>query len=192
MGHLILWEYLTDDRVDQNTEQSGLHKGQLEREEKLMSRRKIIDRRPIDPDPRYNSLLVSKFTNGLMERGKKSLAQRIFYDAMDIVGTKVQDNDVLTVFEEAMEKVRPKVEVKSRRVGGATYQVPMEVRQTRRNALAIRWIIGFAKSRSGKSMSEKLAAELVDAFNNRGSAVKKRDDTHRMAEANKAFAHYRW
>ena len=189
---LIPWEFLTDDRVGQNTEQSALHKGQLKREEELMSRRKIIDRRPIDPDPRYNSLLVSKFTNGLMERGKKSLAQRIFYDAMDIVGTKVQDNDVLTVFEEAMEKVRPKVEVKSRRVGGATYQVPMEVRQTRRNALAIRWIISFAKSRSGKSMSEKLAAELVDAFNNRGSAVKKRDDTHRMAEANKAFAHYRW
>jgi small subunit ribosomal protein S7 len=189
---LIPWGFLIDDRVDQNTEQSGLHKCQLKREEKLMSRRKIIDRRPIDPDPRFNSLLVSKFTNGLMERGKKSLAQRIFYDAMDIVETKVQDSDVLTVFEEAMEKVRPKVEVKSRRVGGATYQVPMEVRQTRRNALAIRWIIGFAKSRSGKSMSEKLAAELVDAYNNRGSAVKKRDDTHRMAEANKAFAHYRW
>jgi small subunit ribosomal protein S7 len=127
-----------------------------------------------------------------MERGKKNLAQRIFYDAMDIVGTKVTDSDVLTVFEEAMEKVRPKVEVKSRRVGGATYQVPMEVRQTRRNALAIRWIISFAKARSGKSMSEKLAAELLDAYNNRGAAVKKRDDTHRMAEANKAFAHYRW
>lgn len=157
-----------------------------------MSRRKIIDRRPIDPDPRYNSVLVSKFTNGLMERGKKNLAQRIFYDAMDIVEGKVADSDVLTVFEEAMEKVRPKVEVKSRRVGGATYQVPMEVRQTRRNALAIRWIIGFAKARSGKSMSDKLAAELLDAYNNRGSAVKKRDDTHRMAEANKAFAHYRW
>jgi small subunit ribosomal protein S7 len=127
-----------------------------------------------------------------MERGKKNLAQRIFYDAMDIVGSKVTDSDVLTVFEEAMEKVRPKVEVKSRRVGGATYQVPMEVRQTRRNALAIRWIISFAKARSGKSMSEKLAAELLDAYNNRGAAVKKRDDTHRMAEANKAFAHYRW
>jgi small subunit ribosomal protein S7 len=157
-----------------------------------MSRRKVVDRRPIDPDPRFNSLLVSKFTNGLMERGKKTTAQRILYDALDMVAAKVQDTDVLTVFEEAMEKVRPKVEVKSRRVGGATYQVPMEVRQTRRNALAIRWIIGFAKSRSGKSMSEKLAAELVDAYNNRGSAVKKRDDTHRMAEANKAFAHYRW
>lgn len=157
-----------------------------------MSRRKTAERRPIDADERFGSMLVSKFTNGLMERGKKSVAQRIFYDAMDIVTSKVQDADALTVFEEAMEKVRPKVEVKSRRVGGATYQVPMEVRQTRRNALAIRWIINYAKSRSGKSMSEKLAAEIVDAYNNRGASVKKRDDTHRMAEANKAFAHYRW
>jgi small subunit ribosomal protein S7 len=157
-----------------------------------MSRRKTAERRPIDADERFGSMLVSKFTNGLMERGKKSVAQRIFYDAMDIVTTKVQEADALTVFEEAMEKVRPKVEVKSRRVGGATYQVPMEVRQTRRNALAIRWIINYAKSRSGKSMSEKLAAEIIDAYNNRGASVKKRDDTHRMAEANKAFAHYRW
>ncbi|WP_136798086.1 MULTISPECIES: 30S ribosomal protein S7 [Desulfosediminicola] len=157
-----------------------------------MSRRKVISRRPIDTDPRFNSVLVSKFTNGLMERGKKSLAMRIFYDAMDLVDSRVQDDDAINVFEGAMENVRPKVEVKSRRVGGATYQVPMEVRQTRRNALAIRWIIGFAKSRSGKSMSEKLAAEFIDAYNNRGAAVKKRDDTHRMAEANKAFAHYRW
>lgn len=157
-----------------------------------MSRRRVAEKRPIDPDPRFNSVLVSKFTNGLMERGKKSLAQRIFYDAMDIVKDKMPDEDELTVFEEAMEKVRPRVEVKSRRVGGATYQVPMEVRQVRRNALAIRWIISFAKSRSGKSMSEKLAAELLDAYNNRGASVKKRDDTHRMAEANKAFAHYRW
>lgn len=157
-----------------------------------MSRRRTAERRPIDPDPRYNSVLVTKFTNGLMERGKKTLAQRIFYDAMDIVEAKVKDEEPLTVFEEAMEKVRPRVEVKSRRVGGATYQVPMEVRQTRRNALAIRWIISYARSRSGRSMSEKLAAELVDAYNNRGAAVKKRDDTHRMAEANKAFAHYRW
>ncbi|KGO32738.1 MAG: 30S ribosomal protein S7 [Desulfoprunum sp.] len=157
-----------------------------------MSRRKTAERRPIDADERFGSVLVSKFTNGLMERGKKSIAQRIFYDAMDIVTSKVQEADALTVFEEAMEKVRPKVEVKSRRVGGATYQVPMEVRQTRRNALAIRWIINYSKSRSGKSMSEKLAAEIVDAYNNRGASVKKRDDTHRMAEANKAFAHYRW
>lgn len=157
-----------------------------------MSRRRTIEKRPIDPDPRFNSVLVAKFTNGLMERGKKTLAQRIFYDAMDVVQEKVKEDDVLTVFEGAMENVRPRVEVKSRRVGGATYQVPMEVRQTRRNALAIRWIINFSKSRSGKSMAEKLAAELIDAFNNRGSAVKKKDDTHRMAEANKAFAHYRW
>lgn len=127
-----------------------------------------------------------------MERGKKTVAQRIFYDAMDTVQDKVKDDDPLTIFEGAMENVRPRVEVKSRRVGGATYQVPMEVRQTRRNALAIRWIINFSKSRSGKSMAEKLAAELIDAYNNRGSAVKKKDDTHRMAEANKAFAHYRW
>jgi len=157
-----------------------------------MSRRNIASRRPIDADPRYNSVLVSKFTNGLMERGKKSTAMRIFYDAMDIVTNRIADQDPMTVFEDAMENVRPKVEVKSRRVGGATYQVPMEVRQSRRNALAIRWIINFAKSRSGKSMSDKLAAELMDAYNNRGAAVKKRDDTHRMAEANKAFAHYRW
>jgi small subunit ribosomal protein S7 len=157
-----------------------------------MSRRRAIDKRPIDPDPRYNSVLVAKFTNGIMERGKKTLAQRIFYDAMDVVQDKIKDNDALTVFEGAMENVRPKVEVKSRRVGGATYQVPMEVRQSRRNALAIRWIINFSKARSGKSMAEKLASELIDAFNNRGSAVKKKDDTHRMAEANKAFAHYRW
>jgi small subunit ribosomal protein S7 len=157
-----------------------------------MSRRNLASRRPIDADPRYNSVLVSKFTNGLMERGKKSTAMRIFYDAMDIVTNRIADQDPMNVFEDAMENVRPKVEVKSRRVGGATYQVPMEVRQSRRNALAIRWIINFAKSRSGKSMSDKLAAELMDAYNNRGAAVKKRDDTHRMAEANKAFAHYRW
>jgi len=157
-----------------------------------MSRRRTIEKRAIDPDPRFNSVLVSKFTNGLMERGKKSLAQRIFYSAMDLIEDRVKDEDPLTVFEDAMEKVRPRLEVKSRRVGGATYQVPMEVRQTRRNALAIRWIIDFSRSRSGKSMSEKLAAELIDAFNNRGASVKKKDDTHRMAEANKAFAHYRW
>jgi small subunit ribosomal protein S7 len=127
-----------------------------------------------------------------MERGKKSVARRIFYDAMDLIDTKVPDEEPMLIFEQAMENVRPRVEVKSRRVGGATYQVPMEVRQARRNALAIRWIISFAQSRSGKSMSEKLAAELLDAYNERGAAVKKKDDTHRMAEANKAFAHYRW
>jgi small subunit ribosomal protein S7 len=157
-----------------------------------MSRRKGADKRVIDPDPRYGNILVAKFTNGLMERGKKSVARRIFYDAMDIVNSRMPDEEPMAIFEQAMENVRPRVEVKSRRVGGATYQVPMEVRQTRRNALAIRWIINFAQARSGKTMSEKLAAELLDAYNERGAAVKKKDDTHRMAEANKAFAHYRW
>ena len=157
-----------------------------------MPRRKITEKHTINPDPRYNSMLVTKFTHGIMEKGKKSLAQRIFYGAMDIIEQQVSDQEPIAVFDKAMEKVRPKVEVKSRRVGGATYQVPVEVRPERRNALAIRWIIGFAKSRSGKSMSEKLAAELMDAYNDRGASVKKRDDTHRMAEANKAFAHYRW
>ncbi len=157
-----------------------------------MPRRKITEKRTIEPDPRYNSVLVSKFTHGIMERGKKSVAQKIFYGAMDIVSQQVTDAEPIAVFDKAMEMVRPKVEVKSRRVGGATYQVPVEVRPERRNALAIRWIISFAKSRSGKTMSENLAAELLDAYNERGGSVKKRDDTHRMAEANKAFAHYRW
>ncbi len=157
-----------------------------------MPRKKILDRRSVSPDPRFNSVLVAKFTNGLMVEGKKTVARRLFYDAMDIIQDKVSDQDPLVVFEEAMENVRPKVEVKSRRVGGATYQVPVEVRPERRNALAIRWIINFSKSRSGQTMSDKLAAELLDAFHNRGASVKKKDDTHKMAEANKAFAHYRW
>ena len=157
-----------------------------------MPRKKLLERRPVTPDPRFNSALVAKFTNGLMSDGKKNVARRLFYDAMEIIGDKVSDQEPLTVFEEAMENVRPRVEVKSRRVGGANYQVPVEVRPERRNALAIRWIINFSKGRSGQTMSEKLAAELLDAFNNRGASVKKKDDTHKMAEANKAFAHYRW
>ena len=157
-----------------------------------MPRKKLLDKRPVAADPRYNSVLVAKFTNGLMQDGKKSLARRLFYDAMDVVENKISEEEPLTVFETAMDNVRPRVEVKSRRVGGATYQVPVEVRPERRNALAIRWIISFAKSRSGQSMSDKLAGEILDAYNNRGAAVKKRDDTHKMAEANKAFAHYRW
>ena len=157
-----------------------------------MPRKKILDRRSVAPDPRFNSVLVAKFTNGLMVEGKETVARRLFYDAMEIIQGKVSDQDPLTVFEEAMENVRPRVEVKSRRVGGATYQVPVEVRPERRNALAIRWIINFSKSRSGQTMSDRLAAELLDAFNNRGASVKKKDDTHKMAEANKAFAHYRW
>ncbi len=157
-----------------------------------MPRKKLLDKRPVAPDPKFNSVLVAKFTNGLMGDGKKTVARRLFYEAMEIIDTKIADHEPLTVFEEAMENVRPRVEVKSRRVGGATYQVPVEVRPERRNALAIRWIIGFSKSRSGQKMSEKLAAELLDAYNNRGASIKKKDDTHKMAEANKAFAHYRW
>ncbi|OGR01280.1 MAG: 30S ribosomal protein S7 [Deltaproteobacteria bacterium RIFOXYD12_FULL_50_9] len=157
-----------------------------------MPRRKLIAKRPIAADQRYQSILVSKFINGLMEMGKKNIARNIFYGAMDIVGSRVTDADSLAVFEKAMDKVRPRVEVKSRRVGGATYQVPVEVRPERRNALAIRWLVDFSKKRAGTTMQEKLAAELIDAFNNRGAAVKKREDTHKMADANKAFAHYRW
>ncbi|MCI5147911.1 MAG: 30S ribosomal protein S7 [Candidatus Electrothrix sp. MAN1_4] len=157
-----------------------------------MPRKKLQSKRAVEVDPKYNSVLVSRFTNGLMLDGKKTLARRMFYDAMAVVEEKISDEEPLTVFETAMENVRPRVEVKSRRVGGATYQVPVEVRPDRRNALAIRWVIGFAKSRSGRSMADKLAAELVDAYNKRGASVKKRDDTHKMAEANKAFAHYRW
>jgi len=157
-----------------------------------MPRKKLLDKRPVAPDPRFNSVLVSKFTNGLMGDGKKTVARRLFYDAMEIIGGKAPDQEPMAIFEGAMENVRPRVEVKSRRVGGATYQVPVEVRPERRNALAIRWIINFSKSRSGQTMSEKLAAELLDAFSNRGASVKKKDDTHKMAEANKAFAHYRW
>ncbi len=158
----------------------------------MKPRKKVQTKRPVAADPRFNSVLVAKFTNGLMLDGKKSLARRLFYDAMGVIESKVTEEEPLTVFETAMENVRPRVEVKSRRVGGATYQVPVEVRPERRNALAIRWIIAFTKSRSGQTMSDKLAAEILDAFNNRGAAVKKRDDTHKMAEANKAFAHYRW
>jgi small subunit ribosomal protein S7 len=157
-----------------------------------MPRKKLLDKRPIASDPKFNSVLVAKFTNGLMGDGKKTVARRLFYDAMEIIDGKIADQEALAVFEAAMENVRPRVEVKSRRVGGATYQVPVEVRPERRNALAIRWIINFSKGRSGQTMSEKLAAELLDAFNNRGASVKKKDDTHKMAEANKAFAHYRW
>jgi small subunit ribosomal protein S7 len=157
-----------------------------------MPRKRLVARRPVEPDPRFNSVLVTKFVNGLMECGKKSVARGIFYDAMDMVARRVTEADPIVVFEKAMEKVRPRLEVKSRRVGGATYQVPVEVRPERRNALAIRWLVSFAQKRPGKTMADKLAGELVDAYSNRGSAVKKREDTHRMADANKAFAHYRW
>jgi len=137
-------------------------------------------------------MLAAKFINRLMNDGKKSVARGIFYGAMDLVQKRANGEDPFAVFEKAMDKVRPRVEVKARRVGGATYQVPVEVRAERRNALAIRWLVEFAKKRSGKTMADKLAGELMDAFENRGASVKKREDTHRMAEANKAFAHYRW
>jgi small subunit ribosomal protein S7 len=156
-----------------------------------MPRRNRPARREIDPDFRYNSVLVSKFINKLMKSGKKSTAQRIFYDALDLVEARAK-RPGLDVFEQAVKNATPILEVKPRRVGGATYQVPVEVRPDRRMSLAIRWLIGSARRRPGKSMAEKLAGELMDAANNTGMTVKKREDTHRMAEANRAFAHYRW
>ncbi len=156
-----------------------------------MPRKKIVAKRKIAPDPRYNDVLVAKFINNLMKKGKKSIAQSILYEAFDIIEEKTKQ-DPLLVFQNAVENVRPIVEVKSRRVGGSTYQVPTEVRAARRQALSIRWIINFSAGRGEKGMATKLAGELLDAANSRGAAIKKKEDTHRMAEANKAFAHYRW
>jgi len=156
-----------------------------------MSRRRRAQERNILPDPKYKSELVAKFINGLMLKGKRSVAEHIFYDAMDIIEKKVKKNP-LDIFKKAMENAAPVVEVKSRRVGGATYQVPVEVRDRRRRTLSIRWLVSFARSRSEKTMAEKLANELMAASNGEGSTIKKKDDTHRMAEANKAFAHFRW
>ena len=156
-----------------------------------MPRRRVVDRRDVMPDPVYNSPLVTKFINGLMEGGKKSTAEKIFYNSLLQLGDKVGD-DPLKAFKRAIDNVRPQVEVKSRRVGGSTYQVPLEVPQERRGSLAIRWIVGAARARGEKTMIDRLTGELLDAANNRGNAVKKKDDVHRMAEANKAFAHYKW
>jgi len=156
-----------------------------------MPRRREVQKREIQPDPKYNSALLAKFINGIMRRGKKSTAEKVLYRALDIIADKSKE-DPVKVFEKAMENVRPMVEVKSRRVGGSTYQVPVEIRAERRQALSIRWLISYAKARGEKSMEAKLAGELLDAANGRGAAIKKREDTHRMAEANKAFAHYRW
>ena len=156
-----------------------------------MPRRIAPDKREVLPDPVYNSQLLSKFINVIMKDGKKSIAERILYDALDIVAER-SDEDPLKVFKKAVEGVKPAVEVKSRRVGGSTYQVPMEVRPNRRLALSFRWILQSAMRRGEKTMKQKLAGELLDAAENRGAAIKKREDTHRMAEANKAFAHYRW
>ena len=156
-----------------------------------MSRRQKAIKRQIPPDPRYDSQTVSKFINHLMSAGKKSTAERVFYDSMDLIEQRSGQPGV-QVFKQALNNVKPVLEVKSRRVGGATYQVPIEVRQDRRTALAMRWVIQYATARSEKSMSERLAAELIMASKGEGSSIKKREDTHRMAEANRAFAHYRW
>ena len=156
-----------------------------------MPRRREIRKREVLPDPKFHDALVAKIINGLMRRGKKSVAESIFYGALNIIQEKTQ-SDPMKAFKQAMDNVKPMLEVRPRRVGGATYQVPVEVRPERKIALAIRWIIGYAKQRAEKTMEEKLSGELLDAASNRGAAIKKREDTHKMAEANKAFAHYRW
>ena len=156
-----------------------------------MSRRHSAEKREIIPDPKYGDVVLTKFMNSIMYEGKKSTAERIVYGAFDIVENRARANPI-EVFRAALDNVAPMIEVRSRRVGGATYQVPVEVRTERRQALAIRWLIQAARSRNDRTMIERLSAELLDAANNRGNAVKKREDTHKMAEANKAFAHYRW
>ncbi len=156
-----------------------------------MSRRKKSVKRPILPDARYDSQTVSKFINAMMLQGKKSLAERLFYNAMDLVEQRTSQPGV-TVFKQALSNLKPVVEVKSRRVGGATYQVPVEVRPERRTTLAMRWLITYTRERNEKSLPERLAAEVIAAAKGEGNSIKKKDDTHRMAEANKAFAHYRW
>ena len=156
-----------------------------------MSRRHRAEKREINPDPKFGDLVLSKFMNSIMLDGKKSKAERIVYGALDQVEEKAKE-EALPIFHTALENIAPQMEVRSRRVGGATYQVPVEVRTERRQALAIRWLIAAARKRNETTMIERLSAELMDAANNRGSAVKKREDTHKMAEANRAFAHYRW
>jgi small subunit ribosomal protein S7 len=156
-----------------------------------MSRRHRAERREVNPDPKFNDLVVSKFMNSIMRQGKKSVAERIVYGALDRMQSRAK-SDPIQMFHSALENVMPAVEVRSRRVGGATYQVPVEVRAERRQALAIRWLITAARGRNEKTMEERLSGELLDAANNRGTAVKKREDTHKMAEANRAFSHYRW
>jgi small subunit ribosomal protein S7 len=157
-----------------------------------MPRGQLIRKKRVLLDPRFKNPVIGKFVARMMEQGKKSVSFSSIYDALDIIGQKVAGKDPVEVFTKALENVKPIVEVKSRRVGGATLQVPVEIREERRDALAMRWIIGYSRARHGRSMAEKLAAEVVDAFNNTGSAIKKKEDTHKMAEANKAFAHYRW
>jgi small subunit ribosomal protein S7 len=156
-----------------------------------MPRRKVAEKRDVLPDPVYGSKLVTKFVNSMLRKGKRSTAERIFYGSMRVIEDRTK-MDAQKLFKQAVDNVKPVLEVKSRRVGGATYQVPVEVRAERRTSLALRWIIGFAGKRTEKTMQERLAAEVIEAANNRGASVKKREDTHKMAEANKAFAHYRW
>jgi small subunit ribosomal protein S7 len=156
-----------------------------------MSRRHRAEKREIIPDPKFGDLVITKFMNSIMYDGKKSVAEQIVYGALAVVETKLK-SDPLAVFKQALDNVAPAIEVRSRRVGGATYQVPVEVRNERRQALAIRWLITAARGRNDKTMIDRLSSELIDASNNRGNAVKKREDTHRMAEANRAFSHYRW
>ncbi len=156
-----------------------------------MPRKGTVERREVGPDPVFANPLVHKFVNCIMHDGKKTLAQRTIFDAFHLVRERANE-DPLKIFKKALENVRPTLEVKTRRVGGANYQVPVEVNRNRQTSLSIRWIIGYARDRAEKTMVEKLAAELMDAANNRGGAIKKKEDTHRMAEANKAFAHYRW
>jgi small subunit ribosomal protein S7 len=157
-----------------------------------MSRRRRAEKRQVLPDPKFGDLVVTKFMNYVMYEGKKAVAENILYGAFDILGDKRKDQGPLETFHSALENVAPAIEVRSRRVGGATYQVPVEVRPERRKALAIRWLVIAARKRGENTMTEKLAGELLDASNNRGTAVKKREDTHKMAEANRAFSHYRW
>ena len=157
-----------------------------------MSRRRRAEKREIAPDPVYGSLVLSKFINKLMIGGKKSVARKILYDAIDKFATRIKTEEPLASFEQALENAKPALEVKSRRIGGATYQVPIEIPPDRRTFMAMGWIIEFSRKKTGRSMSEALASELVDCFNSQGSTIKKKDDTHRMAEANKAFAHYKW
>lgn len=156
-----------------------------------MPRRRVVAKREILPDPKFNNRTLAKFMNHVMVSGKKSVAERIVYGALDIVEDRLK-SDPLAAFEEALENIAPMVEVKSRRVGGATYQVPVEVRASRRGALAMRWLVDYARGRGEKSMAQRLAGEIIDASQNKGGAVKKREDVHRMAEANKAFSHYRF
>ena len=156
-----------------------------------MPRRRVAEKRDVLPDPIYNSVVVTKFINGIMWKGKKTIAEKIFYGAMKQVADKTGE-EPLKVFKKALENVAPTLEVKSRRIGGATYQVPLEVTRDRKNTLAIRWLVGYARGRGEKTMQDRLVGELIDAMNNRGGSVKKKDEVHRMAEANKAFAHYRF